>query len=94
MKNISFIEWVGFFISIFNFAAGFLLWYSASVAKNYAAKRDFQGLKSQYDLLLQQQRQMHIDMDKIGDSLSLDLRDVKGSLNVLLVKILPGSNTQ
>lgn len=94
MKNISYIELVGFCISLFNFIAGFLLWYSASVQKNYSAKRDFEHLKRHYEQLAANQVRYIEDLDRLSDSLMLDMRDVKNSVNVLIVKLLPGMESR
>lgn len=83
------LELIGFLISCVNLTAGFLLWYSASVKKDYAAKRDFEHLKRHYEQLANNQAQILTEIDRFQDSVTLDLRDIKNQVNVLIVKVLP-----
>lgn len=80
------LELLGFLLSLGSVVAGFLLWYSASVTKAYAAKRDFEHLKRHYEQLAVNQAQILTEIDRLQDSVNLDLRDMQNKLNLLLMK--------
>lgn len=80
-------------ISTATFVGGILAWYSANVQKRYAAQRDFEHLKRNYQQLAQNQTTILEVMDKRFDSLDRDADDVRQKLNVIMIKILPEHST-
>lgn len=62
-------------------------WYSASVQKRYASQRDFEHLKRNYQQLSENHAQTSKEMDARFDQMTLDLRDIKNILNVIMVKV-------
>lgn len=80
-------------ISICTFLGGMMAWYSANVQKRYAAQRDFEHLKRNYQQLAQNQAEILDVLDKRFDSLDRDSDDVRQKLNVIMIKILPEHST-
>lgn len=78
------LEVIGFLISVVNLSAGFLLWYSATVKKDYAAKRDFEHLKRQYEALASNQAQILTEVDRLSDAVNLGQLEIKNGITVLL----------
>lgn len=77
-------EIIAFLISVTNFVAGFLLWYSATVKKDYAAKRDFEHLKRHYEQLAANQIEILKEIDHLQDGVNLGILELKNNLTVLL----------
>lgn len=79
--------------SICTFIGGTAAWYSANIQKRYAAQRDFEHLKRNYQQLAQNQATILEVLDKRFDSLALDTHDVRQKLNVIMIKVLPEQST-
>jgi len=62
-------------------------WYNSTVRKQYAAQRDFEHLKRNYQQLADNQAQILKEMDSRFDMATLDLRDIKGLITSIVVKI-------
>jgi hypothetical protein len=80
-------------ISISTFAGGILAWYSANVQKRYAAQRDFEHLKRNYNQMAENLRGIQDDMDERFDTVDRSTADIKQKLNVIMIKILPETST-
>lgn len=62
-------------------------WYSSVVRKQYAAQRDFDHLKRNYEQLSLGQAEIMKEFDKRTDEIALDLRDLKNIANGIMLKI-------
>ncbi len=83
------LEILALVVSLVTFVGGCLAWYSAAVVKQYAAQRDFQHLTRSYEQLSGAIASLHSDIDRSQDLMLLELRELKGQVTVLLVKLLP-----
>lgn len=88
MKIIS-LEILAAVMSVITFASGTLAWYSARVQKTYAAQRDFEHLKRNYNQMSENLAAIAEEIDRRFDSLDRDGDDIRQKLNVILIKILP-----
>lgn len=87
-------EIVAMIISLITFVAGGVAWFSAAVRKSYAAERDFQHLRRNQEQLSDGIAQVLKDYDhkfqltkKELDEIEVQLIEVKGVLNLLLVRL-------
>lgn len=87
------LEIVGAVIAVLTFLGGILAWWSANVEKQYAAKRDFEHLKRNYEQIAQTLKVIHEDMDDRFDFMERESADVRQKLNVIMIKILPEHST-
>lgn len=82
-------ELIAIAISIFTFLGGITAWYSAAVKKSYAAQRDYEHLKRNYEQIAANQNNLLREFDQRFDQTILELKELKAQLNVLTVKLLP-----
>lgn len=57
----------GFILGILTSFAGFLAWYTSGVKKSYAAERDFNHLRRNYEQLAQNQQAILSLLDSMND---------------------------
>lgn len=62
-------------------------WYNSALRKQYAAQRDFEHLKRNYQQLSEGQGTILKEFDTRFDKLNLDSIEVKNILNVILIKL-------
>lgn len=81
-------------ISLVTFIAGGVAWFSSAIRKGYAAERDFQHLKRNQEQLSLGIKQCLDQYDhkfeltkKELDEIEIQLIEVKGVLNLLLVRL-------
>lgn len=70
---ISFNEFVaigGFILGLLTSLAGFLTWYGSSVKKAYAAERDFNHLRRNYEQLAENQQHMLKMLENIDEGVT------------------------
>lgn len=87
-------ELVAMTISLISFVSGGVAWYSSAVRKSYAAERDFQHLRRNQEQLsagiaecLKEFEHKHQLTKKELDEIEVQLIEVKGVLNLLLVRL-------
>lgn len=64
-------------LGLFSFLGGALLWYKGSVEKRYAAQRDFNHLKNNYQQMSEALAAIAKDMDTRFDSTDDQLKEIK-----------------
>lgn len=86
-------EAIAMVISLISFVSGGIAWYSSAVRKSYAAERDFQHLRRNQEQLssgiaecLKEFEHKFQLTKKELDEIEVQLIEVKGVLNVLLVR--------
>lgn len=62
-------------------------WYNSTLRKQYAAQRDFEHLRRNYQQMSEAQSELAKEMDKRFDETTLDLRDLKNIANAILLKV-------
>lgn len=62
-------------------------WYKSVITKQYAAQRDFEHLKRNYQQLSEGQAQILKEIDSRFDQTTLDLRDAKNMISAILLKV-------
>lgn len=67
-------------MSIATFLGGAIAWYSAKIQKGYAAKRDFEHLKRNFEQLSSAQGLIMKELDTRFDSLQLHMIEIKSLL--------------
>lgn len=94
------LEIVATAISVLTFAGGTIAWYSAFVQKRYAAQRDFEHLKRNFEQNSQALKVLREDLQDLSkvldsrfDSLDRNADEIRNKLNVILIKILPEQST-
>ncbi len=94
-------------ISVLTFGGGSLAWYSAYVQKRYAAQRDFEHLRRNYEQISQLLKVMNEELEEsfeaVGDrfntlgdrfnAIDRNTDSIQQKLNVLMIKILPEHST-
>lgn len=81
------LEHIALGIGLMTATAGAIAWYSANVRKQYAAERDFQHLKRNYESLSQAIAQVIQDQDERFDQLDKSLLQINAILqNIVLGK--------
>jgi nitrogen fixation protein FixH len=60
----------GFILGLITALAGWLAWYGTAVRKRYAAERDFNHLRRNYEQLAENQKIILLAMDKIGEDVA------------------------
>jgi len=86
-STVDVLQFVLLILSLGSALFAIVTWYSASVQKRYASQRDFEHLKRNYQQLADTQAQIIKELDSRFDETTLDLRDMKNMLNVIMVKI-------
>jgi len=81
------LQFVLLFLSVGSALFAIVTWYSATVQKRYASQRDFEHLKRNYQQLAENQAQILKELDSRFDMTTLELRDIKGLLTSIVVKI-------
>lgn len=89
-QAVDLLQFILLILSVGSALFAIVTWYSATVQKRYASQRDFEHLKRNYQQLADNQAQIIKELDSRFDEATLDLRDIKNMLNVIMVKI----NTQ
>lgn len=64
-----FVAILGFILGLLTSLAGFLAWYGSSVKKSYAAERDFNHLRRNYEQLAENQKHILIEIENVKDML-------------------------
>lgn len=83
------LEIITLLISITTFVGGLIAWYSAAIKKNYAAQRDYNHLKNNYQQLSSSINSLYKDIDLRFDSTISELKDLKSLQLAILVKLSP-----
>lgn len=68
-------------------------WYSSVVRKQYAAQRDFDHLKRNYQQLAEGQSTIMKEIDTRFDKTALDAIETKNMLSVILIKLSGDAST-
>ena len=79
--------------SALTFMGGLVMWYAGAVKKSYAAQRDFDHLKGSYKQIAANLDAVSREQDGRFDQLALELKEVKGLLTAIIVKITPGESS-
>ena len=76
-------------IGVITFIGGLLAWYRGAVEKRYAAERDFNHLKRNYEQLANSLGSLMKDEEDRFDELRLELRELKFQLQGIPPKSIP-----
>ena len=72
---------IGLVMGVISFLGGVVMWHKGSVEKRYAAQRDFQHLKRNYQQLTTALDHLDEGVGEGNDQLKRELTDIKASLN-------------
>lgn len=69
------------------------MWYSGAIQKRYAAQRDYEHLKKNYEQLSANLDRLVRDQTEGMYEITLELKEVKGLTNLVLTKLTPTIDT-
>lgn len=69
------------------------MWYGGAVRKTYAAQRDYEHLKNSYSQLSDNLSSLSREVDSRFDQAILEMKELKGLVTAVLVKVSPGENS-
>lgn len=90
----NYLEVLAVAISVVTFSGGIVAWYRGAVEKRYAAERDFNHLKNNYDQINSNLLRIAKDQEEMIEGIEKDLIEVKNLLNLLIVHSTGGSASE